>query len=87
MAELSDLVENPVAVEGHTATYPIVLSKDPSWPESNRRAMVFQELLVGAGLNSDRVDRLTAHADREPTRDNPMDVRNNRLEVVFLRER
>jgi chemotaxis protein MotB len=32
-----------------------------------------------------RIQRVTAHADREPSQENVMDIRNNRLEIVFLR--
>ena len=85
VAEVSRLVSNPVAVEGHTATYPVVLAQNPSWPESNRRAMLLRDLMIGHGLEDRRVTRVTAHADREPVQENPMDVRNNRLEVIFLR--
>lgn len=85
VSEVADIVINKVAVEGHTAAYPLVLAEDPSWKESNRRAMLFRDLLVLRGLDEKRVKRVTAHADRDLSRDNPMDLRNNRLEVVFLR--
>jgi chemotaxis protein MotB len=79
------VVRNPIAIEGHTAAYPVVLAQNPSWDVSGLRATAFRELLTGDGLPAERVRRLTAHADREPARDNRMDRRNNRLEVVFLR--
>ena len=37
------------------------------------------------GFDAGRVQRVTAHADREPASAAPMDLRNNRLEIVFLR--
>lgn len=86
IVELSGLVVNSVAVEGHTAKYPVVLANDPAWEESQRRAEVFRDMLFGNGLAKDRVKRTTAYADREIRRVNPMDIRNNRLEVIFLRE-
>ncbi|CUH79684.1 flagellar motor protein MotB [Tropicibacter naphthalenivorans] len=81
----SVIVNNPIAVEGHTASYPLVLARNPSWDVSGLRATRFRELLTDQGLSSSRVHRVTSHADREPNHDNPMDVRNNRLEIVFLR--
>ena len=86
IVELSGLVVNSVAVEAHTAKYPVVLAIDPAWEESQRRAEAFRDMLFGNGLDKDRVKRTTAYADREIRRVNPMDIRNNRLEVIFLRE-
>jgi len=42
-------------------------------------------LLMEAGFDSRRIQRVTGHADRSPKTNGPMDYRNNRLEVVFLR--
>ncbi|MEN9061221.1 flagellar motor protein MotB [Ponticoccus litoralis] len=79
------VVTNPIAIEGHTAAYPVVLARNPSWDVSGLRATAFRELLTRDGLAQGRIRRVTAHADREPAHENLMDVRNNRLEVVFLR--
>ncbi|MCR8549524.1 chemotaxis protein MotB [Salipiger sp. P9] len=85
IVRVSGMVTNPLAVEGHVGAYPIVLARDPAWEVSTRHADRFRELLLSSGLPKRRVDRVTAHADREPTERNPMDPRNNRIEVVFLR--
>ena len=42
-------------------------------------------LLIEAGFEGRRIQRVTGHADRSPKTERPMDYRNNRLEVVFLR--
>lgn len=81
----SGVVTNPLAIEGHTSTYPVVLARNPSWDVSGMRATAFRELLMRDGLPQGRIQRVTAHADREPAHENLMDIRNNRLEVVFLR--
>ncbi|MCT4555033.1 MAG: chemotaxis protein MotB [Pelagimonas sp.] len=81
----SRVVTNPIAIEGHTAAYPVVLESNPSWDVSADRATRFRELLTGVGLDANRVNRVTSHADREPSQANLMDRRNNRIEVVFLR--
>lgn len=86
VVQASVIVTNPVAVEGHTHAYPVVLAKDPSWDVSGARATAFRELLIEGGFSKNRVNRVTAHADREPTRENRMDKRNSRIELVFLRE-
>ena len=87
VARVADMVSNPVAVEGHVRAYPIVLAKNPAWDESAQHAGHMRDLLWREGLDRDRVARVTAHADRDPAHDNPMDPRNTRLEVIFLRDR
>lgn len=81
----AQVVTNPLAVEAHTATYPLVLARDPSWDVSGQRATAFRHLLSDVGFADGRVHRVTAHANREPRHDNAMDVRNNRVELIFLR--
>ena len=87
LARASEVVTNPVAIEAHTVAYPIVLANNPAWTLSQERADVFRDLLIGKGLDEQRVRRVTAYADREPKHDNLMDQRNSRIEVVFLRRR
>ncbi len=84
ITQASGIVTNAIAIEGHTAAFPIVLARDPAWDVSGLRATAFRELLTGAGIAPRRVQRVTSHADREPVRANRMDLRNNRLEIVFL---
>ena len=85
LAEAAKVVTNAIAVEGHTATYPVVLANNPTWDVSAARAGAFRDLLFASGMQSGRVQRVTAHADREPSQRNRMDARKNRLEVIFLR--
>ncbi|MBV7395330.1 flagellar motor protein MotB [Mameliella sediminis] len=85
LARASDVVKNPVAIEAHTTSYPVVLAKNPAWDISRDRAEVFRELVIARGLESQRVRRVTAYADREPKTENRLDPRNSRIEVVFLR--
>jgi chemotaxis protein MotB len=81
-----DLVSNAVAVEGHVRAHPVTLIENPVWPLSSARAARTRMLLESAGMNADRVRRVTGHADREPAVRNPMAVRNNRVEVILLRQ-
>lgn len=82
----AEAIPNQMAVEGHTPAYPRALAEDPAWTLSAERAAAFQSLLVAYGLDAQRVNRLTSHGDREPTQDNPMSIRNSRIEIVFLRD-
>ncbi len=86
VARSSDLVTNDVAVEGHVSASPVVLARDPSWDISTSRAQVVRQLLEDKGFATTRLDRVTGHADRELSDENPMAVRNNRIEIIFLRK-
>ncbi len=85
LAEVLVISANPLAVNGHVRTYTVVQATDPRWPLSVARAGRMRELLERAGLEPARVTRVTGHADRRPATDNPMGIRNNRLEIVLLR--
>ncbi|MGI3170069.1 flagellar motor protein MotB [Pseudooceanicola sp. C21-150M6] len=80
------IVSNAVAVEGHVAARPIVMSRNPVWELSTERADVFRKLMMKNGLAPERAARITGHADREPVTRDPMEARNNRLEVILLRD-
>ncbi|GGG78769.1 chemotaxis MotB protein [Salipiger pallidus] len=86
IARTSSIVTNAVAIEGHTGAYPLVLARNPSWDISSRMADGFRQMLLRDGMPDERIARVTAHADREPSVENPMDERNQRLEIVFLRD-
>ncbi|MDA7964350.1 flagellar motor protein MotB [Ruegeria sp.] len=81
----ADLVTNAVAVEGHVRSEPLVLASNPTWDLSTSRAQVVRQLLQNKGMAGGRFDRIAGHADRELMAENPMAVRNNRIEIIFLR--
>lgn len=79
-------VSNGIAIAGHIRAHPIVLAKNPAWPLSLARASRTQRLLEVAGMDPARIKRVTGHADRASAADNPMSVRNDRIEVTVLRK-
>ncbi|MEI4263295.1 flagellar motor protein MotB [Roseovarius sp. D0-M9] len=85
LVEVGAMVTNPVAVEAHIRANPVVLKDNPVWDISTQRAQIMRELLKSHGLAPERMARVTGHADRDPAVRNPMAVRNNRIEVIFLR--
>lgn len=85
LASLANLVVNDVALAGHIRAQPITLVHNPVWDLSAARANRFRQMLEAVGLSSTRMRRITGHADRAPAVPDPMDLRNNRLELVFLR--
>ncbi|MBY5933645.1 chemotaxis protein MotB [Tateyamaria omphalii] len=86
IVEAARTVENDIAVEGHVQAEPIVLADRAAWKMSVARADAMRKLLKQTGVATERVTRITGHADREAAVKNPMAVRNNRIEVIFLRE-
>ena len=85
LAHVFNIVINPLAIEGHTRTYTVVHANDPRWTLSSSRADRVRLMLGEAGFDPARVARVTGHADRQPSAENPMAVRNNRLELILLR--
>ncbi len=86
LARVFDIVSNPVAVAGHTASRPIVLIENPVWDLSVGRADAVRILIEGAGMDPARMARVVGQADRAPVSLNPMAPRNNRIEVILLRD-
>ena len=85
LAEILMLTENQIAVDGHVRTYPITIKDNPSWDLSAARAQSMRTLIEAAGLPTERVARISGHADRTPATADPAAVRNNRIEVILLR--
>lgn len=84
--DVARTVTNKVAVGGHVPANPIVAMESPVWELSAQQATTMRRLLEDAGMRSKRIQRVTGHADREQSISNPMALRNNRLEVIMLRE-
>jgi chemotaxis protein MotB len=85
VSEVSRLVENSVAVEGHVRGKPIVLMNNPVWEMSYQRASRTREMIEANEVRSQRMQRVTGHADRELAHPNPLAARNDRIEIVLLR--
>ncbi len=76
---------NALAIEVHTAAEPVVTAIPTGWPRSTSRANAVRRLLPGAGVADARLARVTGHADRRPFANDPTSVRNNRVEIIVLR--
>jgi chemotaxis protein MotB len=63
-----------------------MLIDNPVWDLSAARAQAMRALLEGEGLAPRRIQRVTGFADRLPATADPMALRNNRLEVILLRD-
>jgi chemotaxis protein MotB len=85
VAELSQMVTNPVAIGAHLPARSVVVADNPVWPVSSARADSVRLMLEAGGVDPGRVHRVTGHADRLPVADDPAAPRNDRIEIVFLR--
>ncbi len=83
---VSRAVTNEVAVEGHVSAEPVVIAQSAVWAMSAARADAMRALMADNGMPDDRLRRVTGHADREPVVSDPMSTRNDRLEVILLRD-
>ncbi len=85
LARVFAMVENPVAVTGHNRGQTVVLVDNPVWEVSAGRADQMRQLMEAGGLDPARLRRVTGAADRVLADDNPMSIRNDRVEVTLLR--
>ncbi len=87
VADSAQLVTNPIAVTAHLPAAPVVATRGPWWDLSVARADMTRILLEASGLEALRVHRVTGFADRSPADpDNPASERNDRIEIIFLRQ-
>lgn len=85
ISRIAGLVTNDLAINGHIRAHPVVLANSPVWELSTARADRTRTLLQAAGTDADRLQRVSGHADRKPAVENRMANRNNRVEVILLR--
>ncbi|MEP3347172.1 MAG: flagellar motor protein MotB [Litoreibacter sp.] len=85
IVDVFSTVTNNVAVASHSQAYPRVLLDNPAWDETTSRAHLVRELMDREGLDPDRMERVTGFGQSKPLLNDPMEVRNNRLEVTLLR--
>jgi chemotaxis protein MotB len=87
IAEVFRLADNKIAVQGHTASVPLVARINPVWERSATRADRTRRALVKLGLDDVRMQRVSGFADRKPVAQNALSIRNNRIEVILLRNK
>ncbi|MEX0284161.1 MAG: flagellar motor protein MotB [Paracoccaceae bacterium] len=79
------LVTNDIAVGGHVRAYPAPLAENPVWTLSAARADSLRRVLETVGEDPERFRRVVGHADNHLATTDPLDERNNRMEVILLR--
>jgi chemotaxis protein MotB len=87
VADVFRLASSEIAVQAHTASVPLVLRTNPVWERSAARALSVRQLMVSDTLPEARFQRVTGFADRRPATRDPLAGRNNRIEIILLRDR
>ena len=77
---------NDIAVYGYVSSDAVVLKDRTAWPLSTGRAESIRALLANGFTTETRIARMAAYADNQPIHPDPLDTRNNRIELVLLRE-
>ncbi len=85
VARTAQAVNNSLAIKAHVATPALVLKDRQTWELSSDRANTVRKLLAGTHKVDGRIKKVTALGDKDLAHSNPMSVRNNRIEIVFLR--
>lgn len=85
VAQTTKAVTNGIAVGSHVRADPVVVAKSPVWELSAQRADQTRQVLKQMGVNASRIKRVIGHADRSPAVHNTMSIRNNRIEIILLR--
>ncbi len=82
---LFNRTSNQIAVNGFSRSYPIVLRDNPAWAKTTRQAHDVRKLMESENVEKGRIQRVAGWSDRKPADQNPMSERNNRLEIILLR--
>ena len=86
LGDVFALVKNEVSVAAHSATFPVVQQSNPAWNLTTDRAQRVRQMLQATTLEERRIARVTGFGQQNPLLDDAMAVRNNRLEIILLRD-
>jgi len=85
IVDAAKAISNDMAVKAFLAARPVIVVNNPVWEISVDRAQTARLIVQRAGFEPARISRISGYADRKPIDANPMSIRNNRIEIVFLR--
>ncbi len=85
VAEAFSIVSNNIAISSHSAAFPATVISNPAWEITLGRAQHTRKLLKELGFDGEKVMRITGFGQREANPSDPMNVTNNRLEIILLR--
>ena len=86
MAEVFAAPANEIAVQGHVASVPLAARSNPVWELSASWADRVRTLFDETDVRPERIQRVTGFADRKPASNDRLSIRNNRVEIILLRD-
>jgi len=79
------MASNRVAIQGHVRAQPVVRQDRDGWAVSRDRGEVARVMLADGWTGEGRIARTASFADNMPLHPDRMDVRNDRVELILLR--
>jgi chemotaxis protein MotB len=79
-------VQNDISIGAHVRAQPLVRKEKTIWQDSADRAETVRQLFLAKGMADTRIRKTIGHADRSPAVFDPMAPRNDRIEVIVLRD-
>ncbi len=77
--------QNSVAIAGHLSASDVANPAVDPWRLSGDRAQKARDLVVAAGIDDSRMQRVAGRSDRSPVPDQTEEERNRRIEITLLR--
>ena len=77
---------NDVAIAGHTDASTFSQQDYSNWELSSDRANAARRVMIGSGLNSDRIARVSGRAATSPIDPDPFASKNRRIAIILLRD-
>ncbi len=85
VAEVANLITNPIAVEGHTDAIPFAGEEYDNWDLSTDRAQAARRRMEDQGVERARFRRVAGRGDSAPAVEDPFAAQNRRIILTFLR--
>ena len=76
--------QNQIAIKSHTRTEPFAKANVDPWRRTMRKSLIVRQQLEDQGMDAQRFERVTGKADTDLFTSDPLSVRNNRVEIIFL---
>ena len=88
VAEVVKSLPNKIEISGHTDAKPYPGGREyTNWELSADRANASRRVLVAAGINPERLQKIEGRADTDPfVTNDPFDPQNRRISIVLLRQ-
>ncbi len=84
IARVAEGASNSISIKSHTRTEPFTKANVDPWRRTMRKSLSVRSRLERQGVEPQRFDRITGHANTNLVSTDALSVRNNRVEIIFL---